>query len=83
MVSFKSILVPVDFGDSSKEALDVAIELAKRFGSALTLVHTWEIPFYGYGRINLTWNPTLPMPDGIMLPVSAVPLAATYKEGRQ
>lgn len=41
------------------------------------------IPFYGYGRITLTWNPNLPMPDGIMLPLTAISLSATYKEGRQ
>jgi hypothetical protein len=41
------------------------------------------IPFYGYGRINLHWNPDLPMPDGIMLPVSAIALSETYREGRQ
>lgn len=41
------------------------------------------VPFYGYGRITLNWNPNLPMPDGIMLPLSVVPLASTYREGRQ
>ncbi|MBC7833822.1 MAG: hypothetical protein H7Y88_01825 [Phycisphaerales bacterium] len=39
------------------------------------------IPFYGYGRITLNWDPDRPMPDGIMLPVSAVVREGTYKEG--
>lgn len=39
------------------------------------------IPFYGYGRIRLNWNPELPMPDGIMLPVSIQPVTMSYKEG--
>ncbi len=41
------------------------------------------IPFYGYGRVVLNWNPNLPMPDGIMLPLQAVALAGTYKEGQR
>ena len=41
------------------------------------------IPFYGYGRIILNWNPKIAMPDGIMLPVSAAPIDLTYQEGAQ
>lgn len=40
-----------------------------------------EIPFYGYGKIRLTWNPDLPMPDGIYLPVSVVTVGNSYGEG--
>ena len=39
------------------------------------------IPFYGYGRIELNWNPDIPMPDGILLPVKLDTLATTYREG--
>lgn len=42
-----------------------------------------DVPFYGYGRIRLNWNPDLPMPDGVLLPLSALPLNMTYREGRQ
>lgn len=48
-MAFRNILVPVDFGDSSRAALDLALDLAKTHGSTLTLLHTWEIPVYGYG----------------------------------
>lgn len=41
------------------------------------------VPFYGYGRVDLNWNPDRPMPDGIILPLSAVPLTQTYREGRR
>ncbi|MGQ0628841.1 MAG: hypothetical protein ACT4PL_12170 [Phycisphaerales bacterium] len=41
------------------------------------------VPFYGYGRVNLVWNPNHPMPEGLMLPVGIVPLAGTYKEGKR
>src|SRR5262249_51255747 len=40
------------------------------------------IPFYGYGRITLNWNPNLPMPDGIMLPCSIVAQDLSYKESK-
>lgn len=51
MTEFKHVLVPVDFGDSSRAALDVAIDLAKRYGASLTLVHCCEIPAYGYNPL--------------------------------
>lgn len=41
------------------------------------------IPFYGFGRIRLNWNPNRPMPDGILLPVSVVPVSLSYREGKQ
>jgi nucleotide-binding universal stress UspA family protein len=49
MPSFQKILVPLDFGEPSMRALAAAIDLAKLYGSSLTLFHTWEIPSYGYG----------------------------------
>jgi nucleotide-binding universal stress UspA family protein len=48
-LEFKHLLVPVDFGEPSQRALGVAIELASKFGSKLTLVHVYEIPAYVYG----------------------------------
>lgn len=48
MITFAKILVPIDFGDSSKRALELAIELAQQNGASLTLLHTWEIPAYAY-----------------------------------
>lgn len=39
------------------------------------------VPFYGYGRVELNYNPEIPMPDGIMLPLSTVQLLMTYREG--
>lgn len=41
------------------------------------------VPFYGYGRMVINWNPALPMPDGIMLPLEAVSVAGTYREGQR
>jgi nucleotide-binding universal stress UspA family protein len=55
MIAFHRILVPVDFGASSKKALQAAIELSKRFESSLTLLHTLEVPAYGYA--SMEFNP--------------------------
>ena len=48
MPDFKHILVAVDFGESSDEAMELGIELARKLGASLTLVHTYEIPTYAY-----------------------------------
>lgn len=45
---FKNILVPTDFGESSARALTIAVDLATRYGSSLTLLHTYEVPVYAY-----------------------------------
>jgi nucleotide-binding universal stress UspA family protein len=51
VIEFRHLLTPIDFGDSSNKGLDVAVDLAKRFGSSLTLVHVYEIPAYVYGGV--------------------------------
>jgi nucleotide-binding universal stress UspA family protein len=48
-IEFNHLLVPVDFGEPSQQALDTAIELANRFKAQLTIVHVYEIPAYVYG----------------------------------
>jgi nucleotide-binding universal stress UspA family protein len=46
MPLFTHILVPTDFGEPSRRALDAAVELAKTFGASLTLMHTAEVSNY-------------------------------------
>ncbi len=36
---FRKILVPIDGSESSLKALDLAVDLAKRYGSKITVVH--------------------------------------------
>ena len=38
-------------------------------------------PEGGFGRLNIRYNPTRALPDGIDLPVSFLPLVGTYTEG--
>lgn len=40
-----------------------------------------RVPFYGYGHIELRFNPNQKLPNGIMLPMQFEPLSATYREG--
>jgi nucleotide-binding universal stress UspA family protein len=47
-MSFERILVATDFSDGSRRALEYALCIAEKFGSELTLVHSWETPNYSY-----------------------------------
>lgn len=49
--NIKQILVPTDFGGGSKEALDFAVGLAKKYGATVTLLHVYEIPVYPYSGL--------------------------------
>lgn len=47
MLPFRHILVPVDFGDPSTRAIDLALTIAMRFEAKVTLLHvTWMPPYY-------------------------------------
>ena len=41
------ILVPIDFSDCSKKALQYAIPLAKQFGASITLLHVVHVNYVG------------------------------------
>ncbi len=56
MTRFETILVPVDFSDHSREALDTAIQIAHLFGSTIHLLHCYHIQTAGIS------------PYGIVLP---------------
>jgi nucleotide-binding universal stress UspA family protein len=49
----RTILVPVDFSEPAAAALDAAIELGKRFGARLRLLHAYPLDtaIYPYGLI--------------------------------
>jgi len=42
----KKILVPVDFSECSRDALEVAIGWAEAFKSAITVLHAWQTPHF-------------------------------------
>jgi hypothetical protein len=41
------------------------------------------VPFYGYGRIRIRFDPLMTLPDGVMLPMQFTVIDGTYQEGRQ
>ncbi len=47
----KKILVATDFGEASKAAADVGLELAQAFGVPLVLIHTYAVPALVYTGI--------------------------------
>ena len=48
MAPFRHVLVATDFSECSNAALETGIELASRYGAALTLVHVFAPPVYPY-----------------------------------
>jgi nucleotide-binding universal stress UspA family protein len=47
-MNLDNIVVATDFSDIAHHALDEAIDLAKRSHGKITLVHSFEIPIYGF-----------------------------------
>jgi universal stress protein A len=58
-MTFRHILVPVDFDETSDHALKMATELAVDAKASLTLLHTIDIPPYAYAN----FGAALPPPD--------------------
>jgi nucleotide-binding universal stress UspA family protein len=46
IMEIRHLLVPTDFSESSRRALDEAVGLAQTFGAKLTLLHVVELPSY-------------------------------------
>src|SRR5688572_21479056 len=42
----RRILVPLDFSGKSRQALNVAVPLAQRYGAKISLMHSLEPPVY-------------------------------------
>jgi nucleotide-binding universal stress UspA family protein len=56
-MQFRHILAPTDFSEYSKQAVACALELAKKFGAKLSVLHVVELPPYpveGYVPPSLT-----------------------------
>jgi universal stress protein A len=58
-MSFKKILVSVDFSPSSRQAMDLATQLAVESKAELVLVHVWQPPMYSFG-------PEAPFPGAVL-----------------
>jgi nucleotide-binding universal stress UspA family protein len=47
-MDIRRILIGVDFSPTSERALEYAIDLAKRFGAAVELLHVYQIPAFAF-----------------------------------
>jgi nucleotide-binding universal stress UspA family protein len=45
-VAYQRILVPVDYSDCSRVAVNAAVELGQKFGATIDIVHVWDRPTY-------------------------------------
>lgn len=61
--TIKNILCPIDFSACSSEALDYAVELAKKLGADLHLLHVYQDPLAGipFARPNTAGAPAAPL----------------------
>lgn len=58
MTAFEHLLVPIDFGEEADKAIDIAISLATKFDSRLTLLHaSWTPPpsYAAYSEAIIVW----------------------------
>ncbi|HEY3666828.1 MAG TPA: universal stress protein [Polyangiaceae bacterium] len=72
-MTFRHILVATDFSDSAERAVEVAIEMARKFDAELTVVHVWDVPPTGYGALYL--------PGDLATPLHKAAAAALAKAG--
>ena len=61
LVQIQTILVPTDFSESSREALDYAVGFGRQFGARLVLFHSFSVPEFittdPYGPHNIHPTP--------------------------
>jgi nucleotide-binding universal stress UspA family protein len=55
MMHIRNILVPVDFGEASADALDLAVRIAAKLGAKLTLLHAFNVPPLAYSYDPTPW----------------------------
>ncbi len=56
---WKRICCPIDFSDASHAAMEVAADLARRFGAELVLLHAYPIPGYTFPDGSIVASPRM------------------------
>jgi nucleotide-binding universal stress UspA family protein len=56
---WKRIFCPIDFSDASRAAMEVAADLARRFGSELVLLHAYPVPGYTFPDGSVVASPKM------------------------
>ena len=52
----KRIVVPTDFSECAMSALKIAVRIAKKMDAVICLVHTYELPIYGFTSGQLMYD---------------------------
>ena len=58
-----TILVPTDFSETANYALEVAVQLVKKYNSKLIVLHMLEIPLHILPEVDLSYDVQLVQPD--------------------
>ncbi len=56
---WKAICCPIDFSDASRAAMEVAVDLARRMGARLTLLHAYPVPGYTFPDGSVVASPRM------------------------
>ncbi len=56
---WKRICCPIDFSDASRAAMEVASDLARRFGAELVLFHAYPVPGYTFPDGSVVASPKM------------------------
>jgi nucleotide-binding universal stress UspA family protein len=56
---WKRICCPIDFSDASRAAMELAADLARRFGAELVLVHAYPVPGYTFPDGSVVASPRM------------------------
>ncbi|HYG68383.1 MAG TPA: universal stress protein, partial [Anaeromyxobacteraceae bacterium] len=57
--NWKRICCPIDFSDTARGAMQVAVDLARRLGAELTLLHAYPIPGYTFPDGSVVASPAM------------------------
>jgi nucleotide-binding universal stress UspA family protein len=56
---WKRICCPIDFSDASRAAMEVAVDLSRRFDAELVLLHAYPIPGYTFPDGSVVASPRM------------------------
>jgi nucleotide-binding universal stress UspA family protein len=57
--NWKRICCPIDFSETARGAMQVAVDLARRLGADLTLLHAYPIPGYTFPDGSVVASPAM------------------------
>ena len=75
-----NILVPIDFSDTSINALDYAVALAAKLGARIHLVHAIGMPTLGLPELGLAWA-SVAMPEAVVVAQTKLDAVVAAREG--